>query len=115
MVVMDYRTRDGLSDYGFSIEYQHNAGWRIYIVFQSLREDPGEDVRFPYHAVDHDGRHYINWTGKLDNLGEAKTVAALWAEIAQGYQRTQGAGRSIREADNDSSPGTVRRLRPDAA
>lgn len=115
MVVMDYRTRDGLSDYGFSIEYQHNAGWRVYIVFQSLREGRGEEFRFPYHAVDHDGRRYINWAGKLDSLGEAKTVAGLWAEIAQGYQRTHGVGRCIKEADNNPSTGTSRRLRPDAA
>lgn len=115
MVVMDYRTRDGLFDYGFSIEFQHNVGWRVYIIFQPSRHDQGEDVQFPYRAVDHDGRRYIDWAGKLDNLGEARTIAALWAEIAQGYQRTQGADRSGNEADNNPNPGTSRKLRPDAA
>jgi len=115
MVVMDYHTRDGLSDYGFSIEFQYNLGWRVYIVFQSPHHIEGEDVRSPYQAVDRDGRHYVNWAGKLGSLGEAKTVAALWAEIDQRYQRTQGADRNLNEADRNPSTDTVSRLRPDAA
>jgi len=32
MVVMDYRTQDRLTDYGFSIEFQSDIGWRAYII-----------------------------------------------------------------------------------
>lgn len=32
MAVMDYRTRDGLVTYGFSIEPHSGAGWRVYIM-----------------------------------------------------------------------------------
>jgi hypothetical protein len=33
MAVMNYRTQDGCADYGFSIEFEPDKGWRIYIVF----------------------------------------------------------------------------------
>ncbi|MBV9140978.1 MAG: hypothetical protein JO115_08660 [Pseudonocardiales bacterium] len=80
--VMDYRTRDGLADYGFSLEFQPKEGWRVYIVFQPLHRSDDDNSQWPYRATDYDGRRYVNWSAKLDNLGDAKTVAALWAEIS---------------------------------
>ncbi len=38
MVVRDYRTQDGLADYGFSIEFQSDVGWRVYIIFDLPHE-----------------------------------------------------------------------------
>jgi hypothetical protein len=81
MVVMDYRTRDGLADYGFSIEFQSVLGWRIYIIFETCYQGHNERTQSPYQAIDCDGRRYVNWSAKLDSVGDARTVAALWAEI----------------------------------
>ena len=92
MAVMDYRTRDGVADYGFSIEFQSDLGWRIYIAFRSCYQDHDERMQSPYQAIDHNGRCYVNWPVKLDSLGDARTVAALWAEIAQRYQYSQKQG-----------------------
>lgn len=33
MAVRNYRTQGGLADYGFSIEFQSDVGWRVYIIF----------------------------------------------------------------------------------
>lgn len=87
MAVMDYRTQDGLADYGFAIEYQPDGGWRVYIIFQPLHQGHDDSLQLPYQSVDRKGRRYVNWSSTLDNLAEARTVAALWAELIQGYQR----------------------------
>jgi hypothetical protein len=89
MVVMGYRTQDGLADYGFSIDFLPRIGWRVYIIFQPFHQSDDDSLHLPYQAVDGDGRRYVDWSGKLDNLGDAKTVAALWAELVQGYRRAQ--------------------------
>jgi hypothetical protein len=34
----DYWTQDGLADYGFSIEFQADVGWRAYIIFDLPHE-----------------------------------------------------------------------------
>jgi hypothetical protein len=87
MTVMDYRTQDGLADYGFSIEFQPEIGWRVYIIFDSFHQD-NNSHKLPYHSAG-DGRRYVDWAAKIGSLGEARTVAALWAELAQRYRRTQ--------------------------
>jgi hypothetical protein len=51
MTVMDYRTRDGLAAYGFSIEPHPGAGWRVYIIFiPSYQSNKIPDL--PYEPVD---------------------------------------------------------------
>jgi hypothetical protein len=89
MAVMDYRTRDELADYGFSIEYQPGKGWRIYLIFSPVPFGRDDSQRLPYQSIDEHGRRYVDWPGKLDSLGDAKTVAALWAELVQAHRRTQ--------------------------
>jgi hypothetical protein len=89
MAVVDYRTRDGLADYGFSIEFQSDKGWRVYIILQPFDHDHDDNLHLPYQSIDHNGRRYVDWPGKLDNLGDAKTVAGLWAELIQSYRRAQ--------------------------
>jgi len=91
MAVMDYRTRDGLADYGFSIEFQPEEGWRVYVIFNPFYEDSGS-LRLPYEAIKN-GRRYVDWRAKLDSLGDAKTVAALWAELVQRYWHAEGRRR----------------------
>lgn len=82
MAVMSYRTEDGFADYGFSIEYQQDAGWRVYIVFEPPYQNHNNNLRAPYQSIDHEERRYIDWSSRLDSLGDAKTIATLWAEIA---------------------------------
>ncbi|MGH3822267.1 MAG: hypothetical protein ACRDRA_05430 [Pseudonocardiaceae bacterium] len=89
MTVMIYQTRDGRAEYGFSIDYEPDRGWRAYIVFRPFHQDGSNNLKLPYQSTDSKGRHYVNWSEKLDNLGDAKAVAALWAEVAQRYQNTQ--------------------------
>jgi hypothetical protein len=91
MAVMDYRTRDGLADYGFSIEFQPEEGWRVYIIFHPFHED-GSSLRLPYEAIEN-GRRYVDWRAKLDSLGDARTVAALWAELVQRFWHAEGQRR----------------------
>jgi hypothetical protein len=89
MAVMDYQTRDGLAEYGFSIEFQSNVGWRVYIIFEPFRQGRHDSSGVPYQSIDRDGRRYVEWSSKLDSLGEAKTVAELWAELAERYWHAQ--------------------------
>ncbi|HKR50318.1 MAG TPA: hypothetical protein VJT72_12195 [Pseudonocardiaceae bacterium] len=89
MAVMDYRTQDGLADYGFSIEFRPDLGWRVYIVFEPFQQGHSDSLKPLYQSIDGDGRRYVDWSSKLDNLGDAKKVAELWAEMAQGYRRAQ--------------------------
>jgi hypothetical protein len=89
MVVMDYQTRDGLTYYGFSIDFESARGWRVYIIFQPSSHGNDDSLEVPYQARDDTGRRYVDWSEKIDNLGDAKTVAGLWAEVAQRYQRIQ--------------------------
>jgi hypothetical protein len=89
MVVMDYRTRDGCTNYGFSIEPQPDDGWRVYIIFRPLRYASDHALQLPYQSVDNKGRCYVDWPSRLDSLGEAKTIAGLWAELVEPYRRAQ--------------------------
>ena len=101
MVVTDYRTRDGLADYGFSIEFHSDAGWRVYIIFAPFLQGHHDSLDLPHQSIDRDGRRYVDWPSKLNSLGEAKTVAALWAELAQ-HQRTQQQREFNIERCNDA-------------
>lgn len=89
MIVMDYQTRDGLTYYGFSIDFESARGWRVYIIFQPACHGNDDSLELPYQARDDTGRRYVDWSEKIDNLGDAKAVAGLWAELTQRYQRTQ--------------------------
>jgi uncharacterized Zn finger protein len=61
----------------------------VYIIFDSFYTGRGDIPQLPYQSLDKDGRRYVAWRSKLDNLGDAKTVAQLWAELVHGYQRDQ--------------------------
>lgn len=86
MTVLDYRTRDGLADIGFSIEFQPDTGWRVYIIFDSFYRGRDNDLDLPHQSIDPAGRRYVNWPPKIGSLGEAKIVAGIWAELAQRAQ-----------------------------
>jgi hypothetical protein len=110
---MDYRAQDGFAHYGFSIEFQPGAGWRVYIVFLPFDQNHDDNTRLPYQSIDFNGRRYVNWSAKLDSLGEARTVAALWAELVQHNQHVRGR----RWDNNEATKGRefFDRLRTDAA
>jgi len=108
MAVMNYRTQDGRADYGFSIEFQPDKGWRIYIVFNPFQDSEGKSAQLPYQAFDH-GRRYVDWPPKLDNLGDARTIAALWAELAQRYHHTQEEKRFYTEQARRRQPSQEKR------
>lgn len=112
MAVMDYGTRDGLAGFGFSIEFQPDVGWRAYI-FQLSHQGYGDSLPLPYQSIDHNGRRYVNWSAKIDNMGDAKMVAALWAELIQRYQRAEEQRRDNNEAPK--GPRILEQLRTDAA
>lgn len=114
MTVMDYRTRDGLADYGFAIDFQPDIGWRVYIVFQPVQQSTDSGPPVPYQSVDPTGRRYVDWSEKLDNLGDAKKVAALWAELVQNYQRDQGQkARDVELIERYRSTREGRKATPD--
>jgi hypothetical protein len=101
MFVMHYRTEDGLADYGFSIGFWPGTGWRVYIAFRPLNQNHDDGLDSAYKSVDDHGRHYVDWPAKIDSLGDAKTVAALWAELIQLRQRAPKASRGNDEASLD--------------
>jgi hypothetical protein len=113
MAVMGYRTQDGFADYGFSLEFQPDTGWRIYIIFQPSCDGDTDNLQLPYQSFDRSGRCYVNWSSRLDSLGEAKTVAALWAELAQRYQCAQERRRDNTKVARN--PESLKRVRADAA
>ncbi|MCA1697276.1 MAG: hypothetical protein LC749_22595 [Actinobacteria bacterium] len=113
MTVMTYRTQDGFADYGFSIEFQPWTGWRVYIIFRPFHQDHDDSARLPHQAIDDIGRCYVNWSAKVDSLGEARTVAELWAEMIQRYERAEIEKQSGAAAAKQQS--TLRGLRTDAA
>lgn len=90
MAVMDYRTQDGLADYGFSIEFQPDGAWRVYSIFQPFYQGHRDSLQLPHQSIDLNGRRYVDWPSKLDSLGEARTVAALWAELIHRYSAPKG-------------------------
>lgn len=112
MAVMDYQTRDGLADYGFSLEHRPEIGWRAYIIFLPIDTPRDETALLPYRSVDHDGRPYINWSGKIASIGEARTVAALWAELMQRH-RANHKEKTNKSTINKS--GGAKRSIPNAA
>jgi hypothetical protein len=87
-LVADYETHDGLGRYGFSIEFMPDRGWQVYIMLAPLYADHDDTLRLPYQSIDSCGRRYIDWPSKIDNLADARTISALWAELVQRYQRT---------------------------
>jgi hypothetical protein len=111
MAVMDYWTQDGLSNYGFSIEFQPDRGWRVYIGFRPLYQGDNGNPKLPHQAMDDRGRYYVDWPTRVDSLGDAKTVAALWAENVEHYTRQRV------QSNNDKAEGltSISRQRPRAA
>jgi len=91
MPVVDYQTRDGLAEFGFSIEFESNIGWRVYIIFDPFSWANDQQIKLPYESVDHTGRRYVNWSSRIDTLGEARTVAEIWAELAHRAQQQPAA------------------------
>lgn len=113
MAVMAYTTQDRLAHYGFSIEFRPDAGWRVYIAFLPCQGSHDENSFLPYLSIDRDKRRYVNWSARIDSLGEARTVAELWAEITQSHLRADAPPKNNDTPTKD--PGSAQHLRPHAA
>ena len=92
MTVMDYRTQDGLADYGFSIEFQSDVGWRVYIIFEPSHQDHDDRLKSPYQSIDGDERRYVDWSPKLDNIGEAKRLPEFGRSLSAPGLVAPGSG-----------------------
>jgi hypothetical protein len=80
MAVINYRTKDGLADYEFSIEFHRDGGWRICIIFDPACKGQNDTPQFPYEFLDEDGRLYVEWS-RLASLGDAKRLPNFWSSL----------------------------------
>jgi len=85
--IINYRTRDGRTDYCFSFEQQSDASWRAYILTQPLYQGRNESAHSTHRLPD-GNRKYVCWNTPLKSFAEAKQVAAMWADLTQTYIRT---------------------------
>lgn len=76
MTVMDYRTRDGLADYGFSVEFRPAIGWRVYIVFQA--QTSGNDRLSP-SCLSIESELHVSHTTIPSGQGTCRPVHAGYA------------------------------------
>ncbi len=113
MAVMAYTTQDRLAHYGFSIEFREDAGWRVYITFLPYSQNHDDNLFLPYLSADRDERRYVNWSARIDSLGEARTVAELWAEITQSHRRADAPPKKLHTPTE--TPDAAQRLRRRAA
>ena len=88
-MVIVCQIRDGLADFGLSIEFEPDTGWRVYIIFDPFRRSCDQNLDLPYQSIDNAGRRYVDWSSRIQTLDEAKTVARIWAELAYRDQRTR--------------------------
>jgi hypothetical protein len=79
-----YRTKDGLTDYGFSFEQQPSGAWRAYILSQPSYRGRDESM-IKTHHLSHGGRYYVCWDPEPGTLEDLKKVVRLWAERTQMY------------------------------
>lgn len=87
-----YRTRDNRANFLFSFERQPDGCYRAYILRQPGYGRLPADLHTTHRLRDGRGRLYVCWTSPLRSEQEARTVAALWADLTQVYLRT---GKSI--------------------
>ncbi|MDT7718141.1 MAG: hypothetical protein QOH09_4133 [Pseudonocardiales bacterium] len=99
MAVMDYQTRDGLTYYGFSIDFEPGIGWRVYIIFQPFHQGHDDSLQLPYQARDNTGRRYVDWSEKIDNLADAKTVASALGRGSPALPAHPRTTRALCQAD----------------
>ena len=84
-MTIKYRTRLTKSDYEFDFETINN-GWRIYILDQPGYRGRDESSVSTHRIFDTArGRRYICWTSPITTIGQAKTIAANWAESTDRY------------------------------
>jgi hypothetical protein len=83
-----YRTRDGLADYGFSIERQSDGSFRAYIVSQPDYGPRGTSSHSTHRHTDFRGRSYVCWSEPMRSTEDALRVSAEWADATQDYIRS---------------------------
>ena len=84
---ISYRSFDGAFDYQFTFTFVGgHEGWRVYIGRQPDYGGRSTDAHST-HRLGIGSRPYVCWAGRLETLGDAKAVAALWADCTQNYLR----------------------------
>ena len=81
---VNYRTRNGRSDYRFRIARTSDRGYRVYILNQPSYGSRGTGDHATHRLSDPHGR-YVCWTGRLNTREEARQVAATWADKTEDY------------------------------
>lgn len=79
-----YRTKDGRTDYGFSIEQQSDGSLRAFIASMPGYGSRSTDAHTTHRLTDN-GRHFICWNKKLYDEDELKSVISLWSDATQEY------------------------------
>ncbi len=87
-----YRTKDGMADYKFSLEYQSGGGYQAFILDMPSYNGRDQDIYTTHRSIDEHGRYYVCWSKPLYTEEELKKVVALWSDLTQTYIRT---GRTI--------------------
>lgn len=80
-----YRTRSGRNLFDFQFVDRGTEGWRVYIDRSPSYGDRDTDGHSTHRYTDGSSRHYICFTGTLDDAREAKQVARAWAESTERY------------------------------
>jgi hypothetical protein len=80
-----YRTRDGRTDYAFSIERHSNRSYRVYITGQPPYGSRSTEPGATHRLTDDAGRRFICWSKPIESHQQARQVAAIWAEATERY------------------------------
>ena len=82
--IIFYRSSNGRSDYGFRIQRMGNDRYRVYVL-----DHPSYGSRDTNDLVTHmlHDSHgpYICFTGNIENVEQARNLAATWADKTEDY------------------------------
>ena len=80
-----YRALDGVTDFVFTFRWIDAADtWRVFIDAQPNYGARSISAHTTHRLVEN-GRYCICWAGRIPSIGEAKQVAALWADCTLRY------------------------------
>jgi hypothetical protein len=82
--IIFYRSSNGRSDYQFRIQRTANGSYRVYVL-----DHPSYGSRDTNDLITHllrDGQgSYICFTGRIENMEQARNLAATWADKTEDY------------------------------
>jgi hypothetical protein len=82
--IIFYRSSNGRSDYQFHVQRMGDGSYRVYVL-----DHPSYGSRDTNDLTTHllrDGQgSYICYTGRIENVEQARNLAATWADKTEGY------------------------------